>query len=93
MNELDDDGTTGRGIDAKGWEKIGKGAGIAGAGIGAGTVTGVGLVQVAIEQGLISPTMPSEQPASFGVILAIASLLWSVAINSARKWWIKYPAS
>lgn len=87
-----DDGSPKGRIDTLGWQKIGKGTMIATAGGGLGGLTANQFVQIAIEQGWLSPSMPSDQPATFTMIVVVAGILWSILIQVARKWFTNYPA-
>lgn len=89
--EPGEDEGTGRGIDAIGKRKIKTGMAISAGGAIGGGVTGVTAIQVAIEQGWLSPLMPSEQPATFGLIIAAATWLWSTGIVVAKKYFGKFP--
>ena len=87
-----DEGSPKGRIDVVGWQKIGKGAVIASAGGSLGGLTANQFVQIAIEQHWLAATMPSDQPATFTMIVVIAGVLWSVLIQVARKWLTNYPA-
>jgi hypothetical protein len=82
---------TGFGIDRIGWRKIGKGAVIAGAGALAGGFTGPQVISVAIEQGWISPDLPSTKPETYGLLITAASFAWSMIAQIAHKFFGRFP--
>ena len=66
------------------WGKVKKGGVFAGIGSIGGTLTGVTVVQVAIEQGWLEAGL--QQPATMGAIIGLANFLFAAGANLLHRW-------
>lgn len=82
---------TGLGIDEMGVQKIKQRAVWGSLEAAGGGVTGASLVSIAIEQGWISPTLPTDKPTTFVAIISVATWVMSIGVTAARKFFGKFP--
>lgn len=83
---------TERGLDEIGKRKLKAAAGIATLGIGGGTVTGMTVVQILVENGLLAPDWPGQHPQTYVGIMTVLSWLGSLGTVWWRKHFGRFPA-